>query len=301
MISDALLLDRYRFLLEAEMSRALELVAKRDSSKKIYDFDIRGKLYQLAMNIAPLARHGELQALQSWIDPLEGTVSADIAAGSGFLTLVLAKWTNAKTYAIDPSLDQLRALEAVKMPNIVCVQGSFEEEKNSLNQITEELDLITSLGGLHHIFNQEQMMMNIERFLKPGGRFAAADVEANSVLADHFDRVVASKCITSHQALWLSKERLLKLIQPYKTLELTRAEQKDLTWVFDSEHQMALFFKGLHAYNLPEQTILNDLAEVLEYSRVGPKVHLRWPLLFFEIKKQFPRYKIEGVLNRFKA
>lgn len=84
-----------------------------------------------------------------------------------------------------------------------------------------------------------------------------------------FDRFVAKHCITSHQARWLSKDRLEDLIKPYPNLTLTNYKVVEICWEFESEAQMAWFFKGLHAYNLEPQVVLQDLPNRTRISETG--------------------------------
>ena len=69
-------------------------------------------------------------------------------------------------------------------------------------------------------------------------------------------------------------------------LELVSAETKSLTWDFNSLKEMACFFKGLHAYDLPEDEIVQDLGDTLGYKEENGLYKLNWPMLFFEIRKK---------------
>ena len=58
-------------------------------------------------------------------------------------------------------------------------------------------------------------------------------------------------------------------------LKLMSAEVKPLTWDFNSEKEMAWFFKGLHAYDLPEEEVNKDLQDTLGYKEEGGKINER--------------------------
>jgi SAM-dependent methyltransferase len=281
---------------EKEINNALkeaeEIVEKDGFGAQSPVFDIRARLYELALELAPHARDDDIEAMKKWINPKKDEVSIDIAAGTGFLTKHLLDWTSNTIYAVDPSKKQLEILaNDLNSPHIKTVVGSLAQEpvegrKGILEEITKQVDFITSFGGMHHVYYQKKMMEHAEKLLKPGGRLAAADVGEGSTLAKHFDDVVTRKCLTSHTARWLSNERLEELIADLPSLELKKTENRTQHWVFSSKKEMALFFKGLHAYNLPEDEVIFDLYDALGFEEKDGKIILNWPMFFFEITKK---------------
>ncbi|MFH1170896.1 MAG: class I SAM-dependent methyltransferase [Candidatus Vogelbacteria bacterium] len=216
----------------------------------------------------------------------------DVGAGTGFLTEHLVGWTQNTVYAVDSSKEQLEILSKnIPSEHIKPIVGSLAQETKPdklgiLDQIKEEVDFITSFGSLHHVYYQKKMMEHVEKLLKSGGRFVAGDVGDNTALSKHFDDVVTRKCLTSHTARWLSKERLEELIADLPSLKLLKAEMKTQHWVFSSKREMTIFFKGLHAYDLPEDEIIHDLYDALGFEEKNGQVILNWPMLFFEIVKK---------------
>ncbi|MFH1631952.1 MAG: class I SAM-dependent methyltransferase [bacterium] len=281
-------LSKFRSETDAAIERTKTLMAVPHEKGK--EFDLRGELYDLAMCMCPYARAGDLEAMYEWIAPQKGETCIDIAAGTGFLTKAVAAWTGARVYAVDYSRVQLEAIASARPYQIVPIINSLAQESGRpdrvgiLDQITEQVDILTSFGGLHHVYYQKRMMEHAARLMKPGGRFVAADVGGDTPLAWHFDDVVARKCLTGHTARWLTESRLQQLVAPLD-LELTRCEMRDLTWIFTSREQMALFFKGLHAYDSSDEEIINDLYDALGFEEVHGQVHLNWPMLFFDIRK----------------
>jgi ubiquinone/menaquinone biosynthesis C-methylase UbiE len=75
-------------------------------------FDIRGGLDRLAHLIAPGVRQQELSHVRLRLQPPAGEIAVDIAAGTGFLTLAVASWTDARMYAVGSSDFQLIALRS---------------------------------------------------------------------------------------------------------------------------------------------------------------------------------------------
>lgn len=91
-------------------------------------FDLRAKLYGLAMEMAGEARDGDLQTMHDLIKPQKGETSVDIAAGTGFLTQKLIEWTQGKTFAIDPSEKQLDILKEI-CPQAEVIVGHPEDRE----------------------------------------------------------------------------------------------------------------------------------------------------------------------------
>ena len=281
-------LDGFRAQIDGAIERAKKSLGQPQG--KGLEFDIRGELYDIAMRMSPHAREDDLKTMRKWIDPQKGEVSIDMAAGTGFLTRAVASWTNAKVYAVDYSKKQLSALASDLPTQIIPIVNSVAQESGRkgrtgiLDQITEKVDFVTSFGGIHHIYYQRKMMEHVAQLLKPGGRFVAADVGGDTALAWHFDDVVARKCLTGHTARWLTKKRLQELIDPLD-LRLEHCEHRTQHWMFGSREEMALFFKGLHAYDSEDDEIIDDLYDALGFEETENLVRLNWPMIFFDIRK----------------
>jgi SAM-dependent methyltransferase len=100
---------------------------------------------------------------------------ADIGAGTGYLSVRLAKSAAAPTvYAIDiePSMVIYIKNRAVKegLKNIIGVEASADSAN-----IPQPVDLIVVLDTYHHIPNREVYFRKLAASLKPGGRVAIID------------------------------------------------------------------------------------------------------------------------------
>ena len=281
-------LEYYRREIDEELEITRKMVEEAEAKDgKLPDavFDLRATLYGLAMEMAPDSRKGDLVSMHDLIKPQPGETAVDVAAGTGFLTRSLAEWTDGETFAIDPSAGQLDILKK-DCPDVITIT-TFPENDEMLIAIPENsVDIATSFGGIHHNKHQAELFANIARMLKPGGRFVAADVRKDTSLSDHFDDVVDKKCLTHHDmGEWLSEEGLAELCADLP-LEIVHTEMKQLTWDFNSKEEMAVFFKGLHAYDLPENEVIADLENTLGFKEEDGKIKLNWPMLFFEIIKK---------------
>lgn len=250
-------------------------------------FDCRAKLYRLALELAPEARRGDIETMYGHISPSRGEIAADISAGTGFLTKPLASWTESTVYAIDPSEKQLDELKQSGDTEHIVTVRNWPDNEHLLDQIPEgSLDIVTSFGGIHHVIRPREMMENVARLLRPGGRFSAADVGYGSSLQKHFDEIVKFKCLTGHDmGRWMSPELLEELCEGLP-LGVKEAEKRnDQTWDFNSEEEMAYFFKGLHAYPQSVEEVVHDLKDTLGVQSEEGKVRLNWPMLYFKIER----------------
>ena len=295
-------LDIIEIEIEKELKKCRLVVDKEAENGQVgdsEDFNKRGELYKLAFDVAPLARQQDLTLLFDWIQPKEGERVIDVSAGTGFLSIPLTKITQSKTYAVDPSAIQLENLARKKGDlNIVNVVDSLSED-SCVEQMKEDIgniDLVTSYGGIHHVLDEERdgvvvdrqkkMFENVSKMLKKGGRMIAGDVEDGSVLAKHFEGSVKDNCLTSHEEKWLSKERFESGLLDNTDLEIVRIDEVLVKWVFDSEREMSLFMKGLHAYDMSDKLVLEDLQQYLGYREYLGKYELNWPMLFFHLEKR---------------
>jgi SAM-dependent methyltransferase len=233
--------------------------------------------------------------MHEWIDPKMGEVSVDIAAGTGFLTEYVYRWTRERVYAIDPSGVQLDAIKkkCSDLP-IITIEGSLSEEKTfqKLGEDIGAIDFVTSFGGIHHVIDangenkQKMMFENISRMLKPGGRLVAADVGEGTKLSEHFEKSVKNHCLTGHHEKWLNVNRLKNELIRGTGLNYIKSDIIPIQWIFNSKQEMVLFMKALHAYDMTEQQVLEDLSSILGFEEKNDGVYLNWPMLFFHLQKE---------------
>lgn len=253
-------------------------------------------MYKLAFEVAPKARNEDLLFMKDWINPQQGETSIDVAAGTGFLTIPLSSWTKGKTYAIDPSIVQLKNLNSKKGDlNIIEIEGSLSEDKTikKIEADIGKIDIITSYGGLHHVVDKEninkqkKLFENASLMLKDGGRMIVGDVGDNTPLSKHFEMSVKKHCLTGHTEKWINKERLQGELIEGTDLSYIKSEIIPIKWYFENEEQMALFMKCLHAYDMSCDEILKDLSSFLGYTKKSDEsCELNWPMLFFHLEKK---------------
>jgi precorrin-6B methylase 2 len=120
-----------------------------------------------------------------------GMVVADVGAGTGYMSLKLAKRVgpSGKVYAEDVQaemLDKVRANAAkAGVSNIQTVQGSFTDPKLPKGQ----MDLILLVDVYHEFSEPQKMLQRIRDALKPGGRLVLLEYRKEDpnipILAEH--------------------------------------------------------------------------------------------------------------------
>ncbi|HZR26843.1 MAG TPA: class I SAM-dependent methyltransferase [Vicinamibacterales bacterium] len=106
-----------------------------------------------------------------------GSVVADIGAGSGYMTMRLAKRVGdtGTVYATDiqPQMLQLlqRRLQTARVTNVALIQGTIDDPRLPENALDLEL-----LVDVYHEFSQPQAMLrHLKNALKPSGRLVLVE------------------------------------------------------------------------------------------------------------------------------
>lgn len=109
--------------------------------------------------------HGLAGGVLEWLDAQPGEQILDLGCGDGQLTLRLAA-TGANVSAVDASPEMVAAAKA---------RGVRAEiaSADALPHRAGQLDAVFSNAVLHWIRDQDAMIAEVHRVLKPGGRFVA--------------------------------------------------------------------------------------------------------------------------------
>jgi predicted methyltransferase len=129
---------------------------------------VRQEREQAAREVPQLA---ELLALKP------GMIVADVGAGGGAMSVVMAKWLgpSGRVYATDIRAEQLAEIrDAVAQDassNVVVLEGA----ESSTNLPSECCDAIFLRDVYHHLTNPDEFDASLLAALKPGGRLAIMD------------------------------------------------------------------------------------------------------------------------------
>lgn len=106
---------------------------------------------------------------------INNKVIADLGAGTGFISLEIAKRANI-VFSVDPSKNMLgelyKAAKDSNLNNIYPINGEVED----LPLFDDSIDLIFMNMALHHVENPGKAIKEIFRILKPGGKVIITDV-----------------------------------------------------------------------------------------------------------------------------
>ncbi|EGT3617390.1 class I SAM-dependent methyltransferase [Clostridium perfringens] len=106
---------------------------------------------------------------------INNKVIADLGAGTGFISLEIAKRANI-VFSVDSSKNMLgelyKAAKDSNLNNIYPINGEVED----LPLFDDSIDLIFMNMALHHVENPGKAIKEIFRILKPGGKVIITDV-----------------------------------------------------------------------------------------------------------------------------
>jgi arsenite methyltransferase len=124
---------------------------------------------------------GRRKASFEALDVKRGQRILDLGCGGGSLLreLALAVGPEGEAVGIDPSEDQINAAKALceDLDNVTLVAGSATQTDFE----SKSFDSVASIQVLEYISDVESTLKEVQRVLKPGGRFATV-----SVLWDHW-------------------------------------------------------------------------------------------------------------------
>lgn len=105
---------------------------------------------------------------------------ADLGAGTGYFSMRLAHFVpRGRVYAVDLEPEMVRHLAARAkengLANVTAVQGAPDDP-----HLTAKVDLVLLVDVYHHIEGRVQYFARLRQSLKPGGRVAVIDFNAES-------------------------------------------------------------------------------------------------------------------------
>ncbi len=194
-------------------------------------FELRGSRYDKAMRQHPKARDEEFKQIISRACLTSTESVADVPAGGGYLKSYLpdgCMWLGHEPCSSFTS------------------HGNTFSEKNKLLPLpwdNENIDIAMSLAGVHHIEDKRPLFLEINRVIKPGGRFVLSDVATDSAVAYFLDDYVGKYNSTGHQGIFLDEITLKELKE--SNWIINTSEQVNFHWKFDDLEEMEIFCNDL--------------------------------------------------------
>ena len=127
-------------------------------------------------------------------------VVADIGSGTGYFAVRLAHFVpQGRVYGVDTEPDMVKYLaERARregLANLFAVQGTPDDAR-----LPHKVDLILMVDVYHHIEQREPYFRKLARSLKPSGRVAIIDFNAESTMGPPPSQRIAAKRVLAEMA-----------------------------------------------------------------------------------------------------
>jgi len=226
-------------------------------------FGERGGSYHRAMQLWPEARRDDFLVPLSWLAPEVGEVVVDVPAGGGYLQAYLpggCHWA----------------------PHEPC--GSFHDDGAA---VTTELlplpwpdayaDAAISIAGVHHLEDKRPLFAELQRVVKPSGRFLLADVHGDAPVARFLDEFVGAHNSTGHTGCYLGPHTSTEL--EHTGWSIVRAERVSFAWWFSDTDALAGYCQMLFDLRRTDtRAVLGAVKHYLGLQHRHGEVGMTWEL-----------------------
>lgn len=239
-------------------------------------FDARGRDYHEAMLRFPHARDAEFANILACADLHDGQVVCDYPSGGGYLEDYI-------THAVDLTLLENShvflqcAGEHSQAKRVLVEHGKIPLPDNSA-------DRFISLAGLHHVADKTDVFAEIYRCLKPGARFAIADVREGSGTDRFLNDFVHNHSTDGHEGIFLNDSTKKELESCGYTVSFMQPIH--YTWTFATIADMTEYCRLMFGINraTPAQ-IEQAIRTHLGLGEKDGAFHMGWELLFIAADK----------------
>jgi SAM-dependent methyltransferase len=200
-------------------------------------FTARGTHYNRAMRRCPAARETERQLLIDLLDLRRGDVVCDLPAGGGYVGEgIEARGLGAAVVCVEPAATFAQG-----------IAPHFRRVVSALDRIAladASVDRVASLAGLHHLDSKAAFFGEAHRILRPGGRFAVADVREGSDVAGFLNGSVNRLSVTGHAGEFLARGELAALLTTAGFRDIEEREHR-YSWAFPDFDVLIVYFREL--------------------------------------------------------
>lgn len=269
----------------------------------LMDFDRVSNIYD--REIVPIWGYPFSRLLLKHLpDVLQGTVM-EVGCSTGYLSIELAQRLqgNARIVALSPSMEMVE--QAFQKGEDVIREGKVYFQHHNLKSFRFAdgvFELIYSNLGLHYLEDPEAMLVNSVRLLKPGGRaFFTLPIRGSfeellshiATCTENLQEMELTRQVLMHQVRFPAPEEFLYLLRKagYDDVAL---HLQPFDMIFPDGHSLltSAFFRHhfllewrAHLTQLPFDTLLSELADLLDVYRQGQEIKLSVRAGCFECTK----------------
>jgi SAM-dependent methyltransferase len=240
-------------------------------------FNQRGHKYHQAMLQYPHARIEEFKQIIHLADLQDHQIIADIPSGGCYLGNFIEQ--DLKIISVETSQEFIKDAQTVNNNTIVVCDNI-----NQISLVSDSLDRVLSLAGLHHVDHRLSFYQEVYRLLKPEGIFVIADALENSPVAKFLNIFVHQHNSLGHCGNFLN----LATQQELETakFKVVYAEPIGYDWRFDSLTDMVNYCQLLFGIDrATPQQVQAGIEQYLGYDLKDNQYCLHWELYFLKSLK----------------
>lgn len=236
-------------------------------------FTARGSHYNRAMRLCPAAREAERRLLIDLLDLRPGDLVCDVPSGGGYVAEgIEARGLGTAVVCVEPAI-----------PFALGIAPHFQRLVSMLEHVALEdasVDRVASLAGLHHLESKPVFFDEALRILRPGGRFAVADVREASDVARFLNGPVDRLSVTGHQGEFLAPGELAALLAAAGFRDIAEQEHR-YTWDFPDFDILTAYFRDLFGLvGAGDGEVRAAVTESLDVHASPDAVRVSWSLVY---------------------